>query len=154
MKKAFSMILAIIFIVAVASIGALSIALSNTGAKTSVNLFFKEQAKLLAQGASEYAILKIQQNDFATTCIDEIEVLYPSDDNPTFVATIKLTYIGKTTATADPAVPDTGFLRHCTNKISSTSNLPLEAVIINTKVESQIEGQEKITYSLTTTQVP
>lgn len=146
MKKAFSMILAIIFIVAVASIGALSISLSNTGAKTSVNLFFKEQAKLLAQGASEYAILKVQQNDFATTCKDEIEVRYPNFDNPTFVATVKLTYIG--------ANPDTGILKHCTNKISSTSNLPLEAVIINTHVESRIEGQENITYSLTTTQVP
>lgn len=154
MKKAFSMILAIIFIVAVASIGALSISLSNTGAKTSVNLFFKEQAKLLAQGASEYAILKVQQNDFAATCIDEIEVLYPNDTEPTFRATVKLTYIGRTTATTDPTVADTGFLRHCANKISSTSNLPLEAVIINTHVESLIEGQEKITYSLSTTQVP
>ena len=54
MKKGFSLILAIIFILLVASIGALSMSISSSSAKTSVNLFIHEQAKLLADGAAEY----------------------------------------------------------------------------------------------------
>ena len=72
MKKGFSLILAIIFILLVASIGALSMAISSSSAKTSVNLFIHEHAKLLADGAAEYAIMKVQQNDFTATCVDEI----------------------------------------------------------------------------------
>ena len=71
MKKGFSLILAIIFILLVASIGALSMAISSSSAKTSVNLFIHEQAKLLADGAAEYAIMKVQQNDFTATCVGD-----------------------------------------------------------------------------------
>ena len=99
MKKGFSLILAIIFILLVASIGALSMAISSSSAKTSVNLFIHEQAKLLADGAAEYAIMKVQQNNFAATCVDEreiccvdeIEINYPNGTNPTFKANISIT---------------------------------------------------------------
>ena len=153
MKKGFSLILAIIFILLVASIGALSMAISSSSAKTSVNLFIHEQAKLLADGAAEYAIMKVQQNlqqNFATTCVDEIEINYPNDKdkNPTFRANISITYIG-----------DKDTIKHCANKIESEKT-GLQSIIISGQVRSLLDEtassnfRENFAYSFTTTQIP
>ena len=149
MKKGFSLILAIIFILLVASIGALSMAISSSSAKTSVNLFIHEQAKLLADGAAEYAIMKVQQNNFATTCVDEIEINYPNDKdkNPTFTANISITYIG-----------DKDTIKHCANKIESEKT-GLQSIIISGQVRSLLDEKsgnfrENFAYSFTTTQIP
>ena len=147
MKKGFSLILAIIFILLVASIGALSMSISSSSAKTSVNLFIHEQAKLLADGAAEYAIMKVQQNNFAATCVDEIEINYPNDTSPTFKANISITYIG-----------DIGTIQHCTNQIVSEKT-GLESIIISGQVRSLLDdkvgnSRENLAYSFTTTQIP
>ena len=149
MKKGFSLILAIIFILLVASIGALSMSISSSSAKTSVNLFIHEQAKLLADGAAEYAIMKVQQNDFATTCVDEIEINYPNDKdkNPTFRANISITYIG-----------DKDTIKNCTNRIESDKT-GLQSIIISGQVRSLLDEKsgdfrENFAYSFTTTQIP
>ena len=147
MKKGFSLILAIIFILLVASIGALSMAISSSSAKTSVNLFIHEQAKLLADGAAEYAIMKVQQNNFATTCVDEIEINYPNDTSPTFRANISITYIG-----------DEKTIQHCANKIVSEKT-GLQSIIISGQVRSLLDdkagnSRENLAYSFTTTQIP
>lgn len=149
MKKGFSLILAIIFILLVASIGALSMAISSSSAKTSVNLFIHEQAKLLADGAAEYAIMKVQQNDFTATCVDEIEINYPNDKdkNPTFTANISITYIG-----------DKDTIKHCANKIVSEKT-GLQSIIISGQVRSLLDEKsgnfrENFAYSFTTTQIP
>ena len=151
MKKGFSLILAIIFILLVASIGALSMAISSSSAKTSVNLFIHEQAKLLADGAAEYAIMKVQQNDFTATCVDEIEINYPNEDSPTFRANISITYIG------DGGTG--GTIQHCANKIES-GKTGLQAIIISGQVRSLLDEaansnfRENFAYSFTTTQIP
>ena len=147
MKKGFSLILAIIFILLVASIGALSMAISSSSAKTSVNLFIHEQAKLLADGAAEYAIMKVQQNNFAATCVDEIEINYPNEDSPTFKANISITYIG-----------DRETIQHCTNQIVSDKT-GLQSIIISGQVRSLLDegagnSRENLAYSFTTTQIP
>ena len=147
MKKGFSLILAIIFILLVASIGALSMSISSSSAKTSVNLFIHEQAKLLADGAVEYAIMKVQQNNFATTCVDEIVINYPNGTNPTFRANISITYIG-----------DKDTIKNCANKIVSEKT-GLQSIIISGQVRSLLdEGasnfRENFAYSFTTTQIP
>ena len=147
MKKGFSLILAIIFILLVASIGALSMAISSSSAKTSVNLFIHEQAKLLADGAAEYAIMKVQQNDFAATCVDEIEINYPNDTT-SFRANISITYIG-----------DIRTIQHCTNRIVSDKT-GLQSIIISGQVRSFLDEaassnfRENFAYSFTTTQIP
>nr|WP_321435053.1 hypothetical protein [uncultured Campylobacter sp.] len=147
MKKGFSLILAIIFILLVASIGALSMAISSSSAKTSVNLFIHEQAKLLADGAAEYAIMKVQQNDFSANCVDEIEIKYPNNTSPTFKANISITYIG-----------DKETIKHCAKKIESEA-AGLQSIIISGQVRSLLDDEtsnfrENLAYSFTTTQIP
>ena len=147
MKKGFSLILAIIFILLVASIGALSMSISSSSAKTSVNLFIHEQAKLLADGAAEYAIMKVQQNDFTATCVDEIEINYPNGTNPTFRANISITYRG-----------DEKTIEKCAKQIVSDKT-GLQSIIISGQVRSLLDegagnSRENFAYSFTTTQIP
>lgn len=158
MKKAFSLILAIIFILAIASIGALSFSISSAGAQTTTKQYMHEQAELLSQGAIEYAILRIQQTDFAAAdkCINKITTnLKPT--NPTgaeakitFISTLKITYIGDenllTTAGCTSIIKDT-----------TANNQKIKAVIIRGRTCSTTNGvdcDEEVAHSFSTTQIP
>lgn len=81
MRPAFSMILAIIFIVVIATLGMLSLQLSAQSAKQTEHVFLREQADLLAMNAAELAVLTMQQNPYVGTnqgnWIRNIEICYP-----------------------------------------------------------------------------
>lgn len=158
MKKAFSLILAIIFILAIASIGALSFSISSAGAQTTTKQYMHEQAELLSQGAIEYAILRIQQTNFGETgkCINKITTnLKPT--NPTgaeakitFISTLIITYIG-----------DEDLLKAagCSSIIKDTTanKQKIKAVIIRGRTCSTTNGadcDEEVAHSFSTTQIP
>lgn len=158
MKKAFSLILAIIFILAIASIGALSFSISSAGAQTTTKQYMHEQAELLSQGAIEYAILRIQQTDFAAAgkCINKITTnLKPT--NPTgaeakitFISTLRITYIGD-----EPLLKSAG----CNSIIKDTTanKQKIKAVIIRGRTCSTTNGadcDEEVAHSFSTTQIP
>lgn len=81
MRPAFSMILAIIFIVVIATLGMLSLQLSAQSAKQTEHVFLREQADLLAMNAAELAVLTMQQNPYVGTnqanWIRSIQICYP-----------------------------------------------------------------------------
>lgn len=81
MRPAFSMILAIIFIVVIATLGMLSLQLSAQSAKQTEHVFLREQADLLAMNSAELAVLTMQQNPYVGTnqgnWIRNIEICYP-----------------------------------------------------------------------------
>ena len=81
MRPAFSMILAIIFIVVIATLGMLSLQLSAQSAKQTEHVFLREQADLLAMNSAELAVLTMQQNPYVGTNQDnwirEIQICYP-----------------------------------------------------------------------------
>ena len=81
MRPAFSMILAIIFIVVIATLGMLSLQLSVQSAKQTEHVFLREQADLFAMNAAELAVLTMQQNPYVGTnqgnWIREIQICYP-----------------------------------------------------------------------------
>lgn len=158
MKKAFSLILAIIFILAIASIGALSFSISSAGAQSTTKQYMHEQAELLSQGAIEYAILRIQQTDFAQAgkCINKITTnLKPT--NPTgaeakitFISTLTITYIGEknllTTAGCKFIIED-----------ATANKQKIKAVIIRGRTCSTTNGtdcDEEVAHSFSTTQIP
>ena len=57
MRKGFSLITAIIFIVLIATLSMFSLNISSLTAKQTTDVFLREQAELLAQGATEMDIL-------------------------------------------------------------------------------------------------
>ena len=79
MRKGFSLITAIIFIVLVATIAALALSFSTFSTKQTSDLFLREQAELLVQSGTEYALLAISGHDINTTngCLNAINAQYP-----------------------------------------------------------------------------
>ncbi len=88
MRKGFSLITAIIFLVLIATISALSIVLSTQSVRQTSDLYLKSQAELLLQSGTEYALLAISgaQNG----CLKYVNMTY----NNQFDINVTIMYIG------------------------------------------------------------
>ncbi len=80
--------------VTVAVLMSLMVNLSSSSVKTTLDVYLKEQAELLARGATEYALLAISGHDNSNNCIQNINIAYPQAINNTHDIRISLTYIG------------------------------------------------------------
>jgi hypothetical protein len=80
--------------VTVAVLMALMVNLSSSSVKTTLDVYLKEQAELLARGATEYALLAISGHPNGTNCIQNINIAYPQGANNTHDINISLSYIG------------------------------------------------------------
>ena len=86
MRKAFSMITAIIVIVLMATVGTFILNLSGKMVKGTTAQFQREQSMLLAKSYTEYAIMAVMANDRNnTTCLNTINAVV---DNYTIRADI------------------------------------------------------------------
>ena len=91
------MLTALIFMVLVATLGALALSLSTTTVKQTSDLYLREQAELLVQSATEYALLAISGHAINTTngCLNTINATYPTDGaDKLFDINISLYYMG------------------------------------------------------------
>ena len=90
------MIMAIIVIVVLTTIMALTLNLTSQTTEQTGNLYLREQAVLLAKSAAEYAMLAISGQNRATSgCLGSITAAYPSNDaNKIFDISITMRYIG------------------------------------------------------------
>lgn len=59
MRSGFSLVMAIMFLVLVATLSMFALSLSATTSKHTTDIFLREQAELLAQGATEMAIQRL-----------------------------------------------------------------------------------------------
>lgn len=95
MRKGFSLLTAIIFLILVATLGALAITLSTQSTKQTTDIFLKTQAELLLRSGTEYALLALSAHDYnGTSCLNSININYPSAVNPTHDINISISYIG------------------------------------------------------------
>lgn len=107
-REAFSLIMAIVVIVLMATVAMLIMNMSGKMVKTTTAQYQKEQAILYAKSYTEYAIMGVMANDRnTTTCLDNINATI---DNYT-IKTI-ISYIGDSDVSS------------CTNIISSTVVTP------------------------------
>lgn len=139
MKRGFSLIMAIVFIVVIITIGMLSFTLSNTSVKQTTEQYLSEQAEALAMSASEYAIYKIQNHDFSKDYLNNVNI-----KSGVLSAHVSIKYINTKSKTENSKTDfaDQG------NKI--------RAVILTTIVESNpdIIKDQNIRYVRITTQKP
>lgn len=91
MRKAFSLVTAIMFIVLVGTIGALALTFSTQTSKQTVDVFMKAQAELLSRSATEYAILAVSAHEINAIngCVNRIDIDYSGFD-----AQVIIKYIG------------------------------------------------------------
>ena len=94
MRKGFSMLTALLFMILVATLGALALSLSNLSSKQTSDLYLREQAELLAQSATEYALLAISGHDFTANCLNTITSTYTDGTTTLFDINISLYYLG------------------------------------------------------------
>ena len=149
MKKGFSLITAVMFIVLVATIAALALSLSSTSSKQTTDLYLREQAELLLQSGTEFALLAISGHDIAITgnCINAINTQYipTAGANPLFDINITISYMGNGLIAAG-----------CANVLSDTVVTPESnvTVIIDTIVSDHNLSTEPIRLHRRTIQKP
>ncbi|WP_200763582.1 hypothetical protein [Nitrosophilus alvini] len=93
MRKGFSLITAIILLVAIATLMALMLSFSSQTAKQTGDIYLKEEAELLAKSATEFALLAISGHDHNSSCVENINMRYPAV-NPRYDINMTLYYIG------------------------------------------------------------
>jgi type II secretory pathway pseudopilin PulG len=95
MRKGFSLITAVLFLVLVATLGALALSLSTQSAKQTSDVFLKEQAELLLQSGTEYALLALSAHDHSVKCLEQINATYtPDGATVLFDINVSLRYFG------------------------------------------------------------
>lgn len=97
-RKAFSMFMAIIVIVLMATVAMLIMSISGKMVKETTTQFQREQAALLAKSYTEYAIMAVTANDrnaTATNCLSDIDgTIGAPDDGEGYKIRIRIAYIG------------------------------------------------------------
>lgn len=96
MKKGFSLIAAIFFIILISTIALTSLSIATMSAREAPNILLNQQAELLARSATEYAIMNIQQNDYNKSCpesVKEIKLNYPNNNSPIFEVKVQIYYL-------------------------------------------------------------
>jgi len=90
MRKGFSLLIAIIFLVLIATISAISISLSTQSVKQTSDIYLKAQAQLLLRSGTEFAMLALSGHNYSTNCLEKLNMVY----NNTFDVNISINYIG------------------------------------------------------------
>ena len=105
MRRGFSLITAIIILVTVSTLMTLMIGLSSSSVKTTLDVYLKEQAQLLARSATEYTLLAISgHNNVNDGCIENINIGYPQGNaNRTHDINISIWYMGRGISTVNCA---------------------------------------------------
>ena len=67
MRRGFTLIAAIFFVVIASSICMLALSIASTSVKQNSEIYLREQSELVARAATEYAMLAIISNDFYKT---------------------------------------------------------------------------------------
>ena len=91
MRRGFSLLSALIFLVLIATISAISISLSTQSAKQTGDIYLKSQAELLLRSGTEFAMLAMSGHDYNTSCLNDINMTY----NNTFDINVTIYYIGR-----------------------------------------------------------
>lgn len=161
MRKAFSLVFAIVFLVAIATVGILSLNIVSLGTKDTQDLYIADQADLLAQSATEYAIWAIQRHNYEKDgCLQRVQIKYPDEKKPLFEANVDIGYILKIAKeNSDPEYKigeeDEKNRRrkgHC-GFLGEDENRTIAAVRLDVSVEYK-GGKNTIRFTRTTTQIP
>lgn len=167
-KRGFALIAAIFFIIIVATIAVTTLSTATMTARDTVNLHAREQAILLAQSATEFAVMAMQTHhypdtDFTETnktkganCLDRINLTYPlAAPNSLYDITVDLYYIdrnitGGKASSCKNVIGATGLAVDSAGAAQSS-----HAAIIDVTVRSTANlGGMPITYNRRTLQKP
>lgn len=146
MKKGFALIMALIFIVLVATLGFLGLSFATKSAKQTGDIALKEQAEVLAYNAVDYATMAMQMHNYNINCLKNITIFYPNQANPQFIITTKLFYVNSDLANCNGHI------------LSNATSIPISDIVYNAAVVDvevrSTEANPPIRYFYRTTVIP
>ena len=77
MKKGFSLLLSIIFLMIMAFIGIMTLSFNASSSHHMSNLFLDTKANLALKSSTEYALLALHGHDYRNGLLNEINISYP-----------------------------------------------------------------------------
>lgn len=100
-RSGFTLIMAIFLLVALGGMLAAMLSYTTQTTQRGSDLFYKEQAKLLAKSATEFALLAIGAHDRTATgnCLSDINMSYSDNGEKLFDIRVSMRYFGLTTIT-------------------------------------------------------
>ncbi len=125
------MITAIFVLVLVSTVLLLMLNLSTQSAKSTVDIYLKEQTALVARSATEYAMLAVSGHDNGADCIETINLDYGNYD-----VNMSLHYLGNALPCSAGHILD--------NTVQTTSSNA--TVIIDTTVTFDAGNGEEVSY--------
>lgn len=99
MRRAFSLIAAVFFIVMLATIATVALSIATMSVGNTASVYTKEQALILAQNATEYTVMAMKVHDYNQNCLETVTLHYPEAANPLFTATVNIYYLDQNVAT-------------------------------------------------------
>lgn len=90
MKSGFSLLIAIFFMIGVMGIAMLSLKFSATSLNSVTQSYINEQAEILAQSATEYAMLRLLKHDFNQGCLTDISTTFTPSNTTLKLYDIKI----------------------------------------------------------------
>ncbi|MBP5778992.1 MAG: hypothetical protein J6W17_03455 [Campylobacter sp.] len=146
-KRGFALIAAIFFIIIVGTIAVTTLATANMTARDTVNLYVKEQAVLLAQSATEFAVMAMQSHQYNDTggnnCLEQINMTYPTANDPLYTIRVDIYYLDNTLG--------------CNTNIGTTAlsgGTRTHSALVDVTVSSSPNDVPRIVYNRRTLQKP
>ena len=94
-RRGFAMIMAIFFMVLIATLLSYMLAATTETGNRGTNTYLNEQAQLLAKSAVEYALLRVSGYPRATNdCLKNFDAVYPDATSPMFNIHVDVNYYG------------------------------------------------------------
>ncbi len=126
MKKGFSLLTAIIFLLLIATISAISLSLSTQSVKLTSDLLLRSQAELLLRSGTEYALLAMSgYSDYNNSkCLKKVDMTY----NDMFDINVSIMYIGRGIV-CDDASPSHHILANDINTSDSNRTVIIDAYV-------------------------
>ncbi|MDA3077416.1 type II secretion system protein [Campylobacter sp. JMF_06 NA1] len=137
MRRAFGLIAAIFFIVLVATTAITALSIATMTARDTNNAHNREQAVLLAQSATEYAVLAMQQHVYPTTttdnaeCLNQIDITYPSRNDSLFDINVTINYLDANMPARCNRASTTAFSKTTGNAVTSHAAI-IDVVVTST----------------------
>jgi uncharacterized protein YpmB len=75
LKKSFSLLITLLFVIFVAVIGVMSLEFAASANRHTSNVALDTRAELLSRAATEYALLAMQGHDYKTNCLRYINII-------------------------------------------------------------------------------
>lgn len=174
MQKGFALVAAIFFIIIVATTAITALSIASMTARDVNNIQGREQALLLAQSATELAVLAMQKHQYLTTELKEknataatnptlntITLVYPSNDpaQKMFDITVTFGYFdNQLGADANHTVAYSNFGQGSSERLAngSVGRILSHAALVDVIVESNtaVMGTPKVRYHRRTIQKP